>query len=115
MSSQRKGRKPTPEEKARWEKIRKDIASGKIKIAFPERTYINSFKAEVREILDAFGVNAFVSDQSTMGDFDLIDDFEGRMEKIRALGIEAEPKDYVFELGRRLHRKRLSDAQGGLS
>lgn len=75
-------------------------------LGFRKNPYI--FDREVREILAAFGVNAMVTPKSRMAHFDVLNDFDARMERVRALGIEAEPTDLVYDLALRLHKRRAA-------
>jgi len=76
----------------------------KKKIKMASRYSVEALEPEIRRVLDAIGFSeAFVTDYSMIGDFDL-DDNE-KMEAAQTLGLEAiNDGDYIVDIAAKLIR-----------
>lgn len=79
------------------------------RIRFPSQEKVKEAGPYIREILDAIGVKgAYVSDLSTLGDFDALwDDTDEAMKEIaNNLGLDkVTTKDYLWEVALRLRER----------
>ena len=93
-------------EEGKIEKIRRLAREGRIQ--FAANTRIKEAGGRVRLVLDAIGVkSAFVSDESTVGDFSFFwegrEETEALQEIAEELGLDkVEPTDYIWSVANRL-------------
>lgn len=92
-----------PHENYEPDALSRAVASGKTKIVWAENEKVDDLQPWVDLILKANGIKrAYVSDQSTMGDF-YVHNAEARHSEVQErLGIAFEPTDYVHEVAKRL-------------